>query len=196
MGKYYEAIQQFPHILLLKPKILGNREAILESQALSLVYGLSGIVMAGVFSDFFRKHIGDEDNTFILKQYIQGASNYRKQKEAIIEFRRTSIPALVPEKEKIDQKINEQKIGILSLVSLGILSLIHTNNIRDAIVKHQALVNIYRYDPLAALVHFTYPKAFSGYQTLEELLRIQNLTSLQKNELKQIFELCTLKKIN
>jgi len=193
MGKYYEAVQQFPHIILPKPFQLGNREAIQESQALRFVYGLSGIVMAGVFSDFFRKCTDGGINALNLSQYVRGASNIRKHKDAIIEFRRVSIPSLVPEKEKIDQKINEQKISILGLVSLGILSLIHTNNIRDAIVKHQALVYIYRNDPLAALVHYTYSKTFNGYQTLDELLAIQDLTSLQKNELKQIFELCNPK---
>ncbi len=137
-------------------------------ETLRLVYGLSGIVMMGLFinaSEKWGKGINEEwKNT----QYLRKAK--RQNLPRIIEQRLDIIPTFVSREEKVKAKLPEQqKLTLLGLIALGLLSVVFPDRIGDAAIRFHAISLIFKRDPVAGLIFSKFPEIFNGYSTTEKL---------------------------
>lgn len=195
MGVYYETIKKFPHIQLKQPPSLAsiaNKEGFFESEATKLTFGLAGIVMAGVFKAHANHNYAHDfaDTANIVQYTSDGERNTNIGKKLLppkIDGFKKIIPYFIPKEEKEKSKIKSDELSLLGLTSLGILALVYPDLIGEATIRFQALTYIFRDDPLAALLHSSYPEVFNGYKVADDLLKLKDKINIPESELRKIY---------
>lgn len=195
MGAYYEAITKFPHIQLKKPPLYANKEGFLEAEAIRLTFGLAGIVMAGVFQAHANHNWHNPAGIDIVQYTSDGKRNLTTQKKLLaskINNLRTIIPNFIPQAEKDKAKIKSDELNLRGLTSLGILALVYPDLIGEATIRFQALTYVFRDDPVAALLHSSFPEVFNGYKVVDDLLKLKDKIDLPTSKLREIYFMVNL----
>lgn len=196
MGKYFEAVHPYltSHQKLsnrFKPPkntiISGAENPWKENEAMELVFGLSGIVYAGVLSslDF------SVDPVKIAKLPHKNTPNRKKIIKDTIEARKVAVSQLFPKDDLTAECVNKD-LSLLGIVGLGLIRTIFPDNTGEAMIRLSAISILLRNDPFAVLIRERFPQAFNGLKDVQLLLREQNLIGLPPKQLKEIYSTLNL----
>jgi len=196
MGKYFEAVQLYlTSHQKLSDKFKAPRNTITsgaenlwkENEAMELIFGLSGIVYAGVLSslDF------SVDPVKIAKLPHRNIPNRKKIIENTIEARKVAASQLFPKDDLTSECVN-RNLSLLGIVGLGLIRTIFPDSTGEAMIRLSAISILLRNDPFAVLIRERFPQAFNGLKDVQSLLKEQNLIGLPPKQLKQIYDTLNL----
>lgn len=197
MGKYFEAV----HPYLTSHQKLSNRfrpprNTVIsdaenpwkENEAMELIFGLSGIVYAGVLSSL---NFSVDDPVKIARLPHKNTPNRKKIIEDTINARGAAVSQLFP-KEDLTSKCINRDLSLLGIVGLGLIRTIFPDNTGEAMIRLSAISILLRNDPFAVLIRERFPQAFNGLKDVQLLLREQNLIGLPPKQLKEIYDTLNL----